>query len=138
MPTTTTRARRASIFWSSWCTRGLLGVRALDARTPTSHSPGRRQSPSALDLALQDLPRAALEKERRLLDAGLIEEARDAFFHLAHVLHPVRVAARGVVIARLEELLGGAARGAAILARERGHVEQEDRAAVEEGIEDAR
>src|SRR5262245_30535437 len=97
-----------------------------------------RQSPSALYRALEDLPRAALEEERRLLCAGLIEEARDAVLHVLHVLDPVRVAAGGVVVARLEQLLGGLARGAAVLARERGDVEQEHRAAVEERIEDAR
>src|SRR5690606_41058497 len=47
----------------------------------------------------------------------------------------VRVGTGGVVVARLEQLVGAAFRGAPVLAHEGGHVEEEHCAAVEQSVE---
>src|SRR5262245_1065413 len=107
MPTTTTRARRSSIFFNSSCTAASLVARSRRLHVGFRFSISMS---SGLDATLQDCTWAVDEHERCVLFPQRLEKRLDPRPHVRDVFRTVRVAARGVVVAALEKLFGGAPR----------------------------
>src|SRR5690606_11494302 len=79
--------------------------------------------------------RALDEQELDLLVSVEVPNALDAASHVGDVARAMRVAARGLIEAALEDGFGGAPRGASVLALQRRGVEQRGGAAFDEALE---